>query len=179
MGDTQRRRLEEIIARELGLALLLLGVAIVQVAFPAHPLTFFPNVLLLLVICRALLEGAGSAARWAFYGGLALDLCAGTALGGHAIALLVGALAALIALAPFSRTSWLVPIAGVLLGALAYHLALALLMSVTVAFVDLRAYAVIAAIPETLATLIPALPAFLALRWLAERSRGVVPVDIL
>ncbi|GAB4110312.1 MAG: hypothetical protein Fur005_01530 [Roseiflexaceae bacterium] len=178
MGNTRRRRLEELIAREILLALGLLGVALLQVGLPARPLDFFPNILLLVVICRALLSGAGSGARWAFYGGLGLDLCSGSPLGEHALAMLLAVLAALIALAPFSRGSWIVPIAGVLLGSMAYHLVIGLLVSATVAVIDPRAYLLIAALPETLATLIPALPVFLMMSWLQDRRRGVVPVDV-
>jgi rod shape-determining protein MreD len=178
MGDTQRQRLEERIAREVLLIVALLGVAMVQVALPPRSFAFLPNILLLLVICRALLAGAHNAARWAFYGGLALDLCTGSPLGSHAVTLLVAALAALIALSPFNRTSWLVPIVGTLLGALAYHAVHVFLLSITVAPVDLQAYVLVAALPETLATVIVALPMFLIMRWMAERRRGHVPVDV-
>ncbi|MDZ4720633.1 MAG: rod shape-determining protein MreD [Roseiflexaceae bacterium] len=178
MGDTQRQRLEERIASELVLIIALLGVAIVQVALPPRLFAFLPNVLLLLVVCRALLAGASSAARWAFYGGLAIDLCSGSVLGSHAVALLAAALAALVAFSPFNRTSWLVPIVGTLLGALAYHAVQVILISIMVAAVDLRSYVLIAALPETLATVIPALPIFLMMRWLAERRRGRVSIDV-
>lgn len=177
MGNTQRQRLEEIIAGELALMLALLGIAMLQAALPIRQLAFVPNIMLLLVVCRALLAGASSAARWAFYGGLAIDLCTASTLGSHALALLVSVLAALIALAPFNRTSWLVPIVGMLLGALAYHATYALLISITVAPVDPQAYVLVAALPETLVTLIPALPLFLVMRWYADRRRGRVPVD--
>jgi hypothetical protein len=94
------------------------------------------------------------------------------------VALLVAALAALIALSPFNRTSWLVPIVGTLLGAFAYHAVHVFLLSITVAPIDLQAYMLVAALPETLATVILALPMFLIMRWIAERRRGRVPVDV-
>jgi hypothetical protein len=61
---------------------------------------------------------------------------------------------------------------------MAYHLVIGLLVSATVAVIDPRAYLLIAALPETLATLIPALPVFLLMSWLQDRRRGVVPVDV-
>jgi hypothetical protein len=71
-----------------------------------------------------------------------------------------------------------VPIAGVPLGALAYHTVIALLTSLTVAPIDPRSYALVAALPELLATLVPALPLFLVMRWISDRRRGRVPIDI-
>ncbi len=52
MGYSQPRRLEERVAHEVGLALLLLGVAVVQAALLPRPLGFAPNLLLLLSSAR-------------------------------------------------------------------------------------------------------------------------------
>lgn len=178
MGDTQRRRLEVVVAHELGLAAIMLVIALLQVGLPPQPLDLAPNLMLLVVVCQALLRGSGSAARWAFYGGLALDLCGGTALGVHALGLLLAVLAARAALAPLNRTSWIVPLIGVPLGVVAYHVAIAAMMSLLVAPIDPQLYLIQTALPELLATLVPTLPLFILMRWLAERRRGGVAIDI-
>jgi rod shape-determining protein MreD len=178
MGDTQRRRLEEIVARELIVALALVAIALAQVALPDRPLTLAPNVLLLLVVCRGLVAGSSSGARWAFYGGRGLDIGAGTLLGMHALALLAAVMLSLAALARLSRTSWLLPLIGVPLGMLAYHAVLATLLHLTVGPFRPQAYLTIAFLPELLATLIPALPVFLAMRWWRDRRRGAVQIDV-
>lgn len=178
MGYSQPRRVEEYLARELALALLLLGLALVQAALLPRPLGFAPNLLLLLTVCQTLLAGPVTAARWAFYGGLGLDLCAGSPLGSHALALLAAVLLVAPLLARFSRGNWLLPLAGVLLGVLAYHAAAALLGALLIAPIDLRRYALVVVLPDLSVALIPALPLFLAMRWYVGWRRGEVPVDV-
>src|SRR5262245_28187494 len=177
MGDSRPRRLEEYAAREIGLALILLALAIVQSALLPRPGGLTLNLLLLLTICQALLAGPTSAARWAFYGGLSLDLCAGSTLGSHALALLAAALVSALVLARLSRRNWLLPIFGAALGATAYFAILGLITTLLVAPVDLRANAVVGSLPGIVLAMIPALSSFLALRWLAMWRRGEVPVN--
>jgi rod shape-determining protein MreD len=178
MGSAQPRRIEERIAREVWLALVLLAVALAQAALMPRLLGSTPNLLLLLTICQALIAGPANAARWAFYGGLALDLSADMALGAHALALLVAVMVAAPILARFSRGNWLLPLVGVVLGSLAYHSVLALLTYLLVAPISPRVYALVVALPATILVLIPALPLFLSMRWLEGRRRGEVPVDV-
>lgn len=177
MGDTHRRRLEERVAREVLLALAMLGLALAQTALLPRPLGNPFNLLLLLTVCRALLVGPSGAARWAFYGGLSLDLCANQPLGSHALALLSALLLADLPLARLSRDNWLLPLLGVLLGALAYHTVLLALLTLLVAPVDPRLYAITALLPDAVSTLIPALPCFLLMRWLRSR-RSEMPIDV-
>jgi hypothetical protein len=66
MGYSQPRRIEEFAAREVGLALLLLALALAQSALLPRPGDFVLNPLLVLTICQALLAGPAVAARWAF-----------------------------------------------------------------------------------------------------------------
>jgi rod shape-determining protein MreD len=178
MGSAQPRRVEERIAREVILALAMLAIALVQAALLPRPLGLVPNLLLLLSVCRALIVGPADAARWAFYGGIGLDLCADSPLGTHALALLATVLVASLAFGRMSRGNWLLPLVGVALGALAYHAVLALITSVLVGLVELRAYLLIAMLPGLLAVLVPALPLFLFMRWVEGRRRGEVPVDV-
>lgn len=178
MGHSQPRRLEERLAREVVLALALLGLAIAQTTLLPRPLGFPPNLILMLTICQAMLAGPTRASRWAFYGGLALDLCAASTLGSHALALLVAVLAAALPLARLSRDNWLLPLGGALLGAVGYYAILALVTSLSVAPVGLRPYALVAVVPGVVTTLIPALPLFLIWRWWNSRRRGEMPIDV-
>ena len=177
MGYSQPRRIEERIAYELWLALLLLAVVLVQSALLPRPLGFVLNPLLILVVCQAQLAGPARAARWAFYGGLSLDLCSDSLLGSHALALLGAVLIASWTLARLGRGNWLLPIAGTFLGAIAYHVMLGLIW-LLVAPIDLRSYLLVVILPGTLVSLIPALPVFLIMRWWARRRRGEVPIDV-
>lgn len=176
MGDSQPRRLEERLARELLLALALLAVAIVQTSLMPRPLGFPPNLILILAVCQALIVSLPRATRWAFYGGLALDFCSASLLGTHALALLVAVVAASLPLRRMSRENWLLPLLGMLFGAISYYVVLGALTYLFVGTLDLRAFLLVAVLPDTLTTLIPALPLFLA--WRAWRNRGEVPVDV-
>jgi rod shape-determining protein MreD len=178
MGYSQPRRVEEFIAREIVLALLLLALALAQSALLPHPNALTLNPLLLLTICRALLAGPGNAARWAFYGGISLDVCAGSTLGTHALALLAAMLLPTLALARLSRRNWLLPLLGVALGAVIYYAVLGMLVALLVAPVVPRDYGLIVVLPGVLLALIPSLPLFLTMRWIEMRRRGEVPVDV-
>jgi len=178
MGARQPRRIEERIAREVWLASALLACALAQTTLLPRLLGLTPNVLLLLVICQALIAGPVSGARWAFYAGLGLDLCSDSALGSHSLALLAGALLATSVLGWLSRGNWLLPLLGVVLGSLAYHAMLALIMSLLVAPIGPQVYLVVVLLPATLLILIPALPLFLIMRLLEGRRRGEVPIDV-
>lgn len=178
MGAAKPRRLEERIVREIVLVLALFGVVLVQITVLPRPLDVAPNLMLMLVICRTLVAGLPNAARWAFYGGLILDIGAGSTLGTHALALLAAVVCAGLPLARLQRESWLLPLFGALFGALAYHGVLALLTTLLVAPVPLEAYAMIVAVPDLVLTMIPVLPLFLGMRWYVSRQRGEVPIDL-
>ena len=178
MGHSQPRRIEERIAREVGVALALLGVVLIQTALLPRPLGTPPNLLLMLVICRSMIVGPSPAARWAFYGGLSLDLCANSTIGSHGLALLLADLVAGLPLARLSRENWLLPLTGTLFGACAYYIILGVTARVTLDLEVLRTYALVIALPDILVVLIPALPLFLFMRWIERRQRGEVPIDV-
>ena len=178
MGVDKPRRIEERFVREIILALVLFGVVMVQTTVLPRPLEIAPNIMLMLVICRALVSGLPNAARWAFYGGLSLDICAGSTLGTHALALLAAVICAGLPLTRLHRENWLLPLVGVVLGSLAYHTVLALLTALLVAPISPRVYALVVVLPATILVLVPALPLFLSMRWLEQRRRGEVPFDV-
>ncbi|GIW00652.1 hypothetical protein [Roseiflexus sp.] len=178
MGRSRQRRIEEVIASEVALLVALLVVALVQTTLLPRPFDVTFNLLLLLTICYGLIAGTTSAARWAFYGGLALDLCAMTLFGLHALALLAGTVGATQALLRLSRDNWLVPVVGVALGSVIYHGVYALLSALLVAPLDLQGYALYVLLPDTLMATIPSLPVYLVFRWYENRVRRSVPVDV-
>jgi rod shape-determining protein MreD len=178
MGSAEPKRLEERIARELWLALVLLAAAMLQATVLPKLFGSTPNLLLLVIICRALLNGPRNAARWAFYAGLGLDLFADTVLGTHALALLLAVLLGTLPLAWLSRSNWLLPLLGIMLGSVGYHALMLLLSTLLTAPVNMRMYLTVVALPGTLLLLIPALPLFLLMRWLEGRRRGEVALDV-
>lgn len=172
MGDSQPRRLEELLAREAGLALGLAALALVQVTLLGTPLGFAVPLILVLAVCRVLL-GVGAAfpdlgtsrgLRWALYGGLALDVFAATPLGVHALALLL-ATAFVAALTHRLRVDRpIMPLLAVCVAALIYEFTLALLMQPRP--IEWESYAQVVLLPSLLLALIPTLPAYFGLRWL-------------
>lgn len=178
MGDSQPRRLEERLVRELLLAAALLALALVQTMLLPRPQGFSLDLLLLLVVMQALIASAPRAGRWALYGGVALDLCSGTLLGTHALALLVAVLAAALPLYRMSRDNWLLPILGTLFGAVGYYASYGLISMLLDGWVDLHTYVSVTALPKVAIMLVPALPCFLLWRAWLSRRRGEVPVDV-
>lgn len=178
MGHSRHRRIEEIVVHEVALFAALFVMALVQTVVLPRPFDVPLNLLLLLAVCHGLIAGTTSAARWAFYGGLALDLCAMTFIGMHALALLTGVIGATTLVSRLSRENWIVPILGVAVGTILYHIVYALLLALLVAPVDLQGYARVALVPDALIATIPALPLYLAFRWNEDRVRRRVPVDV-
>ena len=58
------------------------------------------------------------------------------------------------------------------------RLRLALLTALLVAPISPRVYALVVVLPATILVLVPALPLFLAMRWVERRRRGEVPFDV-
>jgi rod shape-determining protein MreD len=178
MGDTRSGKLEERLANELLLLFGLLVLALVQTALLPRPLGFPPALLLIVVVSRALLalasgapdHGVGEAVRWAFYGGIMLDICAATLLGTHALALLLAVLTVVVLLARLRVNASLLPLIGVLIGMFVYELTLALAYSVTVASLDWGRHFLVIVLPSVLVALVPTLPIFALLRWRARMA---------
>lgn len=164
----QPRRIEQRLTHEIGLVLLLVVLALGQITLAPKPLGFAPALMLVVVICRSLVAGASSGLRWAFYGGVALDICAGTPLGSHALALLAAVSSVTLLLWPIRGEHWLIPIISVFVGTLVYEGLLAWMYTASVAPLNWSAYAVVALLPSALLAVIPALPVYMVLRQVAR-----------
>ncbi|NTV62750.1 MAG: rod shape-determining protein MreD [Oscillochloris sp.] len=171
MGDTQPRRLEEILARELGLILAIGGLALVQVTLLRTPLGFSAPLIMVLAICRSLI-GVSSAfpdsgiirgIRWGFYGGLTLDVLAATPLGSHVLAILLATLMITASTRRMRIEGPLLPLLTMLSASLIYEIVMALLLQPSP--IDWTSTAQVALIPGVLAALIMTLPVFFVLRW--------------
>lgn len=172
MGDSQPRRLEELLAREAVQVLALVALALLQVTVLTTPLGFALPLLLVLVVCQVLV-GVGSptpdrtighALRWALYGGLALDVLSATPLGAHALALLLAALVVMLATRRLRVGGPIIPLLAVLVASLIYELTLALITQPTP--IAWASYSRVVLLPALLMALIPTLPVYLGLRWL-------------
>jgi rod shape-determining protein MreD len=172
LGDSQSRRLEEIIARELGLILLIGVLALIQVTLLATPLGFSASLMLVLTICRTLI-GVGSAfpdngvsrsLRWALYSGIALDVLAATPLGSHALALLLAVLVVAATTRRLRIEGPFLPLLAMIAASLIYESVLGLLIQPS--SISWENAARVAIIPGMLVALIMTLPTFFVLRWL-------------
>ncbi|MEI8306442.1 MAG: rod shape-determining protein MreD [Chloroflexales bacterium] len=172
MGDSQPRRLEELLARELGLILCIGALALAQVTLLPTPLGFSAPLILVLAICRTLI-GVGSAfpdigvirgLRWSLYGGLSLDILAATPLGSHALATLLATFAVTVLTRRLRIEGPLLPILAVCVGSLIYEVVLALLLQPGP--INWVSTVQVALVPGVLVALILTLPVFFVLRWM-------------
>jgi rod shape-determining protein MreD len=81
-----------------------------------------PDLVLLLVLIGSLIFGSRSGIFWGFWGGIALDLFSGGALGSSSLALIAASLAVGSGHRTLSRYNIIVPIAAVAVGTLVYGL---------------------------------------------------------
>ncbi len=175
MGSSQPKRLEEVLAHEALLIVMLVGVALVQVTLLSTPLGFPPALLLVLVVCRVLVSsgdgqgdptvGVEHAVRWAFYGGIALDLCSATPIGSHALALLLAVVLVVVSTRRLRVEGPLLPLIAVLIGTLVYEVVLALVAyKYLLMWHEWLQYGQQVILPSILLALIPTVPIFMVLR---------------
>jgi rod shape-determining protein MreD len=127
------------------------------------------------VINWALVAGASTGLRWAFYGGIALDVCASTMLGSHALALLLAVVAVLLLVRRIRGEHWLIPIAGTFLGTLVYESVLAAIYTWHGPALEWRTYAVIVLLPSALLATVPALPIYMLMRQIVRQIQDGSP----
>jgi rod shape-determining protein MreD len=176
VGDSQPRRLEERIARELGLIVLMVALALLQVTLFQLPLGFPVPIVLIAIICRTVIgtssafpdSGVSVALRWALYAGLTLDLLTTTPIGSHPFALLITATLVALTTRRLSAERIFIPLLATLCGALIYEAILALLILPQP--IDWSAYARVVLLPTMLIAIIPALPIFFMMRWALRRQ---------
>ena len=178
MDNTKRRKIEENIWFEIRIIAFIVIILLIQRLFVPTLFAVPVNIMLLLVVLQVLIEPFGHMARWAFYGGLMLDVLGGTWLGWHAAQLLIAMLVVYLLLARITSEKWILPVAAVLLGGVVYHLVNIIFMWLLISSFSLVEYGVVVFIPELLVLLVPALPVFLLLRWLRSIRRGEVPIDV-
>lgn len=179
MGSSQPRKVEEHVAHEFLIVVAMTTMALLQVTLLPEPLGFPPMLLLVLVVCRVLVgigtvepsSGIVVALRWAFYGGIALDLFAATLLGSHALALLLAAIVVFVLARSLQVEGPLLPLLAVLLGGTVYEFVLAVVYHYTVVPLHWPTYAMIIVVPSVLLALILALPVFFFLRWMLLQRR--------
>jgi rod shape-determining protein MreD len=164
VGNNQPRRIEERLARESGLILILLLLALIQVTLLTAPTGFCIPLLLVLAIGRSLV-GVGTAEPvrglmrglwWAFYGGIALDLLGSMPFGSHTIAHLVAVFVVGLVARRFVVERPLVSLLSVACGTLIYEAVLWLLVLPPDS--DWQVYVRVVMLPSLLLALIPTLP---------------------
>ncbi len=177
MGNTRSKKLEEYLVRETTLILSMVALGLVQLSLLPTPLGSPPALLLVLVVCRVLLgigsgtifadSGIEGAARWAFYGGLILDIGSATPLGSHALALLGAVIVVAVGTARLRVDGPFLPLLSVLIGSLVYEVVLTILVyNQFITLDEWYMYGINIIFPSVLLTLIPALPLFFLLRWM-------------
>lgn len=175
--DSQPRRFEEWLTREILLILGMVLVALIQVSLLPTPLGLTPQIMVILIVSRIIIgttaiqpdSALSVALRWAFYGGLALDLVSATPFGSHALALLLASLVIVLITSRIHVDGFILPLLAVALSLLLYEVVLALIYTLTVASIDWLIYMQVIVLPSILITLIPTLPLFLSMRWVWSR----------
>jgi rod shape-determining protein MreD len=175
--DEQPRRLEERLFREVVLAISLATVAMIQVTLLPAPVGFPPALLLVIIVCRVLLgwrlpqpnNAVTRAIRWAFYGGLALDVLAATPLGVHALALTLAATVVAGLTRRFSVDGPLLVLTTMVPAVVIYELVLLFHFWITSTFTEWRTYLIVVLLPSLLMALILTLPTFWLMQWTAQR----------
>lgn len=180
MGHSQPYKLEERIAYEFFLILGMAMLALVQITLLALPLGFTVDLVLVVVMCRVVVDASftqpaiAATFRSAFYGGLMLDMYATTPLGSHALALVIVTIVIFAIIRRFPIENILMPLVAVFVGGLGYEFILGLIHAETLTMINWATYAIVIILPETLIALIPTLPVFVVIRWWAYRHHNAM-----
>ncbi len=177
--NENRPKIEQRVTHQLLLALLLLSVALLQTALAPSLWRFRVDWVLLMVVSWTLLHGLVPGLRWAFYGGVSLDLLGALPVGSHLLALLLCVSAVALLMEPLDHDQPLLVLATLLLAALLYGFTLMLVLHLTGHTLPLYQYSLVVVIPTAIINTIAALPTFALLRWLDRRGRPVVATELL
>ncbi len=176
---TERRlKWEQRILRQVLLALMLLGVALVQTSLAPTLWRFRVDWVLLFVVGWTILRGLLPGVYWALYGGVSLDLLGSMPLGSHLLALLlcVGVIAVLSE--PLERDQPMLILATMLLATMLYGFTLMIVLQITSGAVPWHRYPLVVVVPTALINTIWALPAFTLLRRFHSRGQSTSAIEL-
>ncbi len=165
--DYRRRRLDEQLATQVGLALLVLAAVLIQTTLLPTVLRAPLNLVLIATICWTMVSGPTKGAAIGFYGGLVLDLLAHSAFGTHALALLVVAGITAVVVERLPAENWLLTLILVAVGTPLYHL---IVIGLNGPVNDWLSWLIVVIPPAIVINLVLALPEFLVIRWWHERQ---------
>lgn len=158
--------------------LIMMVIVVFQKIIIVTWLGFSMNVVLLVVVLRALIDPLTVVTRWALYGGLLLDVTSAARLGTHSMMLIIAICVVYVLLARITSENWILPIVSVLVGGIVYHVCNGLLLLAQYGGFDGLTYITAVVLPQLLVIVIPALPVFLLLRWMRSIRRGELPLDV-
>ena len=166
--DYRRRRLEERVSHQIVLALLMVLTALAQVNLLPMVLRAPLNLVLVAVVAWTMVRDANAGAAVAFYGGLTLDLLAGTPVGAHILPLLLVAGITNVVIERFPAENWLLTLLLVGAGTPIYHL---IVLVFSGGASNWLVWAAVVLPPALVVNLILALPEYLVLQWWNERRQ--------
>lgn len=178
MDNQKRYKIEERILHEVTIMLMLMVIVALQKIIIVTWLGLSINIVLLVVVLRALIDPLTVVARWALYGGFLLDITSAARLGMHSMVLIIAIIVVYVLLSRITSENWILPILSVVVGGIVYYVCNGLLLLALFGGYDVLTYVTAVALPELLVIVIPALPVFLLLRWLRSIRRGELPLDV-
>ncbi len=175
----QRPKIEQRLLRQIGLACLLLGSALLQTALAPTLWRFKVDWVLLIVLSWTLLRGLLPGLRWALYGGLSLDLLGSLPLGSHLLALLLCVCVVALVSEPLDRNQPLLVLAVMLGGALLYRLTLTLVLQGVGQTIPWRHYPLVVIVPTAIIDTIVAIPVWGLIRRFEQRGQPVFATELI
>lgn len=175
MGD-RKLKIEQQILHQIGRALLLFAIALLQTSLAPTLWRFRADWVLVAVVVWTLLRGLVPGLRWAIYGGLALDVLGVYPYGSHPLALMLCVLVIVFITEPLDREHPLLVMACAMGAALLYNGVLALVQGWTLAPVPWPSYGLTVIAPIAILDTIIAIPAFAVLRRIERRGQPLIEV---
>lgn len=175
----QRPKIEQRILRQLGLACLLLGIALLQTALSPTIWRFRVDWVLLIVLSWTLLRGLLAGLHWAMYGGISLDLLGAMPVGSHLLALLLCVCAVALVTEPLNRNQPLLVIAVMMGGALIYGVTLTLILHIVGQTIPWARYPLVVIMPTAIIDTIIAIPVFGLLRRFEQRGQSALATELI
>lgn len=175
----QRPKIEQRILRQVGLAGLLLGVALLQTALAPTLWRFRVDWVLLITVSWTLLHGLFPGLRWAIYGGIALDLLGAMPIGSHLLALLLSVCIVALITEPLDRNQPLLILAVLLGAALIYGVTLTLILHSIGQAIPWARYPLVVIVPTAIIDTIIAIPVFGLIRRFEQRGQPAFATELI